>query len=49
MVSDDYRDSLRSSSGTWVTIGIRGLSKMFVEFVDKNKTTNPITFKFVYN
>ena len=28
---------------------IRGLSKKFVEFVNKNKTTIPITFKFVYN
>ena len=28
---------------------IRGLSKMFVEFVNKNKTTILITFKFVYN
>ena len=30
-------------------IQIRGLSKKFVEFVNKNKTTIPITFKFVYN
>ena len=28
---------------------LRGLSKKFVEFVNKNKTTIPITFKFVYN
>ena len=28
---------------------IRGLSKKFVEFVNKNKTTIPIAFKFVYN
>ena len=28
---------------------VRGLSKKFVEFVNKNKTTIPITFKFVYN
>ena len=30
-------------------IHVRGLSKKFVEFVNKNKTTNPIAFKFVYN
>ena len=30
-------------------IYIRGLSKKFVEFVNKNKTTIPNTFKFVYN
>ena len=28
---------------------IQGLRKKFVEFVNKNKTTNPIAFKFVYN
>ena len=28
---------------------IRGLSKKFVEFVNTNKTTIPIAFKFVYN
>ena len=31
------------------TLPIRGLSKKFVEFVNKNKTTIPIAFKFVYN
>ena len=31
------------------SLNIRGLSKKFVEFVNKNKTTIPITFKFVYN
>ena len=30
-------------------IDVRGLSKKFVEFVNKNKTTVPIAFKFVYN
>ena len=28
---------------------VRGLSKKFVEFVNKNKTSIPIAFKFVYN
>ena len=28
---------------------IRGLSKKFVEFANKNKTTIPFTLEFVYN
>ena len=28
---------------------VRGLSKKFVESVNKNKASIPITFKFVYN
>ena len=28
---------------------LRGLSKKFVEFVNENKTTTPIAFKFVYS
>ena len=32
-----------------ISFNVRGLSKKFVEFVNKNKTTIPIKFKFVYN
>ena len=34
---------------TTKTVHVRGMSKKFVEFVNKNKTTVPIAFKFVYN
>ena len=39
----DWRDK------QFTTLYIRGLSKKFVEFVNKKKTTIPIAFKFVWN
>ena len=39
---------VESVNGQFTRYKLRGLSKKFVEFVNKNKTTIPIAFKFVY-
>ena len=48
MGGEEYYNVTMESLKPDTSTKVRGLSKKFVEFVNKNKTSIPITFKFVY-